>query len=86
VLLTSKASPASISLNLTLLTRAEEERILPNVKDEPRRELARRVQLRDSLSEVSFRSSFGRTRRDRSRRWLWRLVGPYGGIEADLFA
>jgi hypothetical protein len=46
----------------------------PNVKDEPRRELARRVQHYDSLSLVSFRSSFGRTRRDRSRRWLWRLV------------
>jgi hypothetical protein len=30
-------------LNLILLTRAEEERILPNVKDEPRRELARCV-------------------------------------------
>src|SRR5688572_4283217 len=46
----------------------------PNVKDEPRRELARRVQHYDSTSVVSFRSSFGRTRRDRSRRWLWRLV------------
>ena len=47
---------------------------LPNVRDEPRRELARRVQHHDSLSAVSFRSSFDRTRRDRSRRWLWRLV------------
>jgi hypothetical protein len=26
------------------------------------------------FSVVSFRSSFGRTRRDRSQRWLWRLV------------
>ena len=51
---------------------------LPNVKDEPRRELARRVQQYDSLSEVSIRRSFGRTRRDRSRRWLRRLVGLYG--------
>jgi hypothetical protein len=47
---------------------------LPNVKDEPRRELARRVQDYDSNSVGSFRSSFGSTRRDRSRRWLWRLV------------
>jgi hypothetical protein len=53
VLLTSKASPASISLNLTLLTRAEEERILPNVKDEPRRHLARRVPEHDQQSVVS---------------------------------
>jgi hypothetical protein len=30
-------------LNLILLTRAEEERILPNVKDEPRPSLARLV-------------------------------------------
>ena len=49
----------------------------PNVIDEPRRELARRVQHDDSLSVVSFQSSFGRTRRDRSRRWLWRLVGRF---------
>jgi hypothetical protein len=61
-------------LKLILLTRAEEERILPNVKDEPRRELARRVPQYESPSVVSFRNSFGRTRRDRSRRWLWRLV------------
>ena len=53
--------------------------ILPNVKDEPRRELARRVQHYDSLSVVSFRTSFGRTRRDRSRRWLWRLVSRFSG-------
>jgi hypothetical protein len=58
----------------------------PNVKDEPRRELARRVQDYDSLSTVSFRTFIRRTRRDSCRRWLWRLVGLYGGIEADLFA
>jgi hypothetical protein len=55
-------------------------RLLPNVKDEPRRELARRVQDYDSLSVVSFRIFFGRTRRDRSQRWLWRLVGLCGFI------
>ena len=50
---------------------------LPNVKDEPRRELARRVPHSEMDSDSSFRSSFGRTRRDSSRRWLWRLVGRF---------
>ena len=50
--------------------------LLPNVKDEPRRELARRVPQSELDSDSSFRGAFGRTRRDRSRRWLWRLVGP----------
>jgi hypothetical protein len=50
----------------------------PNVKDEPRWELARRVPHDDPHSAVSFRSSFGRTRRDRSQRWLWRLVRSIG--------
>src|SRR5687768_6031775 len=49
---------------------------LPNVKDEPRRELARRVPRSELDSDSSFRSTFGRTGRDSSRRWLWRLVGP----------
>src|SRR5688572_6306007 len=48
--------------------------LLPNVKDEPRRELACRVPHYDLLSVASFRDTFDRTRRDRSRRWLWRLV------------
>jgi hypothetical protein len=48
---------------------------LPNVKDEPRRHLARRVPQSELDSEPSLRSTFGRTRRDRCRRWLWRLVG-----------
>ena len=48
----------------------------PNVKDEPRRELARRVRHHDPPFVVSLRNSLGRTRRDRSRRWLWRLVRP----------
>jgi len=48
--------------------------ILPNVKDEPRRELARRVPQSELDSDSSFRNTFGRTRRDSSRRWLWRLV------------
>jgi hypothetical protein len=56
----------------------------PNVKDEPRWELARRVQHYDSLSLASFRNSFDRTRRDRSRRWLWRLVGLVVGSESAL--
>jgi hypothetical protein len=59
---------------------------LPNVKDEPRRELARRVQHYDSCTVVSFRSSFGRTRRDRSRRWLWRLVGLFSAPECHWLA
>jgi hypothetical protein len=50
---------------------------LPNVKDEPRRELARRVPQSELRSESSFRLPFGRTRRDRSRRWLWRLVSHF---------
>lgn len=58
--------------------------LLPNVKDEPRRELARRVQDYDSPSAVSFRSSFGRTRRDRSRRWLWRLVSRFSDRLIDV--
>ena len=56
---------------------AGQDRIRSNVKDEPRRDLARLVPHLDSHSVVSFRISFGRTRRDSSRRWLWRLVGPY---------
>ena len=53
---------------------AERVGLEPNVKDEPRRELARRVPHSELDSDSSFRSSFGRTRRDSSRRWLWRLV------------
>src|SRR4051794_22153196 len=41
---------------------------LPNVKDEPRHRPARRVPHHDSHSVVSFRTSFGSTRRDRSDR------------------
>ena len=47
---------------------------LPNVKDEPRRRPARLVHPYDSHSVVSFRNSFGSTRRDGRWRWLWRLV------------
>jgi hypothetical protein len=47
----------------------------PNVKDEPRRKLARRVPPSELDSASPSQSSFGRTRRDSSRRWLWRLVG-----------
>jgi len=50
---------------------------LPNVKDEPRPWLARRVPHDDLDSVVSSQSSFDRTRRDSHGRWLWRLVGPY---------
>jgi hypothetical protein len=56
--------------------------LMPNVKDEPRRELARRVQHYDLRSAASFRFHFSSTRRDRSRRWLWRLVGRYGEKKA----
>jgi hypothetical protein len=42
-------------LKLILRTRAEEERILPNVKDEPRPSLARLVQHHDLDSSSSFR-------------------------------
>ena len=52
--------------------------LLANVKDEPRRELARRVPHSELNSDSSFRNTFGRTRRDSSRRWLWRLVSPIG--------
>src|SRR5678815_4530786 len=44
--------------------------ILPNVKDEPRRERARLVLGDELLSVASFRDSFDSTSRDRSRRWL----------------
>jgi hypothetical protein len=81
--LTRSFRPARHSLNLTLLTRAEEERILPNVKDEPRRELARRVPQSELDSDSSFRNSFGRTRRASSRRWLWRLVRRLGSLNWD---
>jgi hypothetical protein len=57
-------------------------KLLPNVKDEPRRELARRVPHYESISAGSYRSSFGRTRRDRSRRWLWRLVRRFFAVFA----
>ena len=51
----------------------------PNVKDEPRPWLARRVPNYDLGSVVSGRDSFGSTRRDGHGRWLWRLVGPFFG-------
>jgi hypothetical protein len=47
---------------------------LPNVKDEPRPWLARRVRHDDLDSVASFGNSFGSTRRDGHGRWLWRLV------------
>ena len=53
---------------------------LPNVKDEPRPWLARRVPHNDLDSGVSFRSSFDRTRRDSHGRWLWRLVSLFRGL------
>jgi len=59
---------------------------MANVKDEPRRELARRVPQSELNSDSSFRSSFGRTRRDSSRRWLWRLVGPFLDVRGDIDA
>jgi len=59
---------------------------LPNVKDEPRRELARRVPHSELDSDPSFRLSFGRTRRDSSRRWLWRLVGRFLNVRGDIDA
>jgi hypothetical protein len=65
---------AVVMTSFLLMDLAVIEVDLPNVKDEPRRELARRVERHDSLSAVSRRSSFGRTRRDRSQRWLRRLV------------
>src|SRR5258707_11551446 len=46
----------------------------PNVKDEPRPWLARRVRHEGVESEVSFRDAFDSTRRDSHGRWLWRLV------------
>jgi len=61
--------------------------LLPNVKDEPRRELARRVPHSELDSNPSFRSPFGRTRRDSSRRWLWRLVGRLSsGAEVSILS
>ena len=62
--------------NWSLSNRSAHRLFLPNVKDEPRRELARRVHHSVLDCDSSSRSSFGRTRRDSSRRWLWRLVGP----------
>jgi hypothetical protein len=50
---------------------------LPNVIGQPRRELARRVRHDDLDSVASSRDAFGSTRRDRSRRWLYRLVRPF---------
>ena len=50
----------------------------PNVKDEPRRERARLVPGDDLLSVASFRVQLSSTSRDRSRRWLWRLVRRIG--------
>jgi hypothetical protein len=47
---------------------------VPNVKDEPRPWLARRVQRDDLESEVSFGASWGSTRGDSHGRWLWRFV------------
>jgi hypothetical protein len=79
------AASASETHPATAMSRARAEcmdggsfitEILPNVKDEPRRELARRVRRDDLESAVSIQSSQGSTRRDRSRRWLWRLVSP----------
>ena len=64
----TNASLILTEITIDLSCRIGAER--PNVKDEPRRELARRVLHHDANSEVSFRSAFGRTRRDRSRRWL----------------
>jgi len=57
-----------------------------NVKDEPRRELARRVPQSELDSDSSFRSTFGRTRRDSYRRWLWRLVRPFLSVSRDLIS
>jgi hypothetical protein len=51
--------------------------LMPNVKDEPRAERARRVRQKEFRSDVSFRCAFGSTRRDRSARWLWCLVSPF---------
>ena len=59
----SRASLRLLLFSLISEVRAsKKDRIPPNVKDEPRRELAR-----------SMRSMI----RDRSRRWLWRLVGRF---------
>jgi hypothetical protein len=49
----------------------------PNVRDEPRAERARRVPQCDFQSDASFQNTFGSTRRDRSARWLWRLVSRF---------
>jgi len=55
---------------------------LANVKDEPRPERARLVR-RDNLQfAVSFQFRGGSTRRDRSGRWLWRLVRLLGDHRA----
>jgi hypothetical protein len=54
---------------------------MPNVKDEPRPQLARRVRLHDHNSVSSLRSSFYSTRRDSCGRWLWRLVRRFGGMK-----
>jgi hypothetical protein len=59
------------------MSRYRGDFILPNVKDEPRRELARRVQPSIAHLVDSYDSWFLCTRRDRSRRWLWRLVRPF---------
>ena len=53
---------------------------MANVKDEPRPWPARRVRHDDPHSVVSFRISFGSTRRDGHGRWLWRLVRLFYGL------
>jgi hypothetical protein len=53
------------------------ESYLPNVKDEPRPQLARRVPHTIQQSTASLLFSLNSTRRDSCGRWLWRLVGPF---------
>ena len=79
----SSSAEAALALGCSIRCCSQLLSSGPNVKDEPRRELARRVQHYISLSVVSLRNSFGRTRRDRSRRWLWRLVGRLGRLSHE---